>query len=96
MTRLEMDRAERIYIGAVLPTGLLLMLIAPLVIVARLPNPMAVRFQAESATTSMPVALYLALVGMVIVGCAVVLVASAWRSSFKQGIEDPISAFLGW
>ncbi len=95
---LEMDRAQRLFVGLALPALFIGLTFVPwLVVRGDLPSPIAVHFAGDgTANGSMSVLVHVLVSAAFTVSASAVLVWAAWRPSSTLGLEAAIATFMGW
>lgn len=95
---LEMDRMQRLFVGAALPALFVGSTVLPWLLVrGDLPHPIAIHFDgAGVANGSAPLAVHLLVTSAFTVSASAVLVWAAWRSTATLGLEAAIATFIGW
>lgn len=94
---LEMDRAQRVTVGVVLPAVFIALWMVPVALLGSdLPDPIAIHFGADGAADgSAPLWVHLMVTGAFVVISSAILVWAAWRPSSTIGVEAAVATFLG-
>ncbi len=93
----EMDRTQRLFVGALLPALFVGLTLVPYLLVAGdLPAPIAVHFDGHGlADGSAPLGLHLLVVAAFTLPAAAILLWAAWRPTASVGVEAAVATFLG-
>ncbi len=95
---LEMDRAQRLFVGVALPALFVGLTVVPwLVLRGDLPHPIAIHFDGSgTADGSAPLLVHMLVTATFTLSASAVLAWAAWRPASALGVEAAIATFVGW